>query len=192
MWSDDASGTSGNPEWARPKEFWPIVGHVVATGSAHPVRRPGTNTWVGIISEMGAMMPWGKHYIDFFTFDGDQADLQPRKKVGRVGPLKKPGYVHSFGVTHNYFVLPLSMGLGHDFEGRCRGPADLLCSIVGEWQGIHVVDQQSGNVTIFEAEPFMHVHILNAFENATGDHPRRQRVRGRLAILAYRRATESI
>jgi len=138
--------------------------HMVMTGSAHPVRRPGTSTWVGIMSE-GGLPVVEKSYVDFFTYDADVVGLQPRKKVGTSGPLKDPAYMHSFGVTPNYIVMPLTLGFGHN-KG-CIGAMPVLCSMIAQWQGIHVIDNE-GVTTVFDTEPFMHVHIVNSFENATG------------------------
>jgi len=54
--------------------------------------------------------------------------------------------------------------MGHDPE--CTDPT-IMCGIIALWQGIHVVDKQ-GTLTVFDTDPFYHVHIVNSFENETG------------------------
>jgi len=162
-WSDDKRGTSGNPSWALP-----MPGHMVATGSAHPVRRPGTNTWVGILSQMAVLSKTNR--IDLFTYEADTDAPQPRLKFGSSGNLKKSAYMHSYGVTPNYTVMPITLTFGHNNEANlthCKGALDILCTIKGGWQGIHLVDNQ-GNTRVFDTQPFMHVHVVNSFENSSG------------------------
>jgi carotenoid cleavage dioxygenase-like enzyme len=131
-------------------------------GSAHPVLRPGTQTWVGVAAEMG--LTSDKNHMEYFTFEGDVAGLQPRPVMGKTGNLKHPPFMHSYGVTPNYVVMPLDLGMG---LGENCSSVGLLCGMVAQWQGIHVVDN-NGVVTVFDTEPFYHVHVVNAFENATG------------------------
>jgi len=116
------------------------------------------------MSEVGDPIT-GKSFVDIFTYDGDVVGPQARRKLGSSGRLSLPAYLHSFGVTPNYVVLPLTLGFGH--HGGCIGKMDLLCSFVESWQGIHVVDKD-GVTKVFDTTPFMYVHIVNAFENATG------------------------
>jgi len=76
---------------------------------------------------------------------------------------------HAFGVTPNYIVVPIN----HKMETPNFGHPVLLGKIQEHWTGIHLVDK-AGNVQLFGAdfstpeEMFYHVHIVNAFENATG------------------------
>eukprot|EP00930_Biecheleria_cincta_P024271 TRINITY_DN17381_c0_g1_i1.p1 TRINITY_DN17381_c0_g1~~TRINITY_DN17381_c0_g1_i1.p1 ORF type:complete len:528 (-),score=76.95 TRINITY_DN17381_c0_g1_i1:162-1745(-) len=153
-WSNDQP--NGQPDW--------IMGdHKATSGSAHPVQRPGTNTWISIVVEAG--LPMMEHsYVAFYTYEGDINGAQPRKKLGMSAPLEYPPFLHSFGVTPNYVVLPVTLGLGKN--PKCKDNT-VLCGIRPIWQGIHVIDS-SGSVTVFDTEPFAHVHIINSFENATG------------------------
>jgi len=80
------------------------------------------------------------------------------------GDLKHAAFMHSYGVTPNFVVMPLTLGTGYDPTCKSLG---LLCLLVGQWQGIHVINND-GAVTVFDTDPFYHVHIVNAFENATG------------------------
>lgn len=105
-----------------------------------------------------------KSHMEYFTYEGDVMGPQPRLVGGQTGALDHPPFMHSYGVTPNYVVMPLDLGMGVD--PNCTTPG-LLCGLVAQWQGIHVIDKD-GTVTIFDTEPFYHVHIVNAFENATG------------------------
>jgi carotenoid cleavage dioxygenase-like enzyme len=153
-WSNDHKG---RPSWMK-------SGHrAFSSGSAHPVRRPGTNTWVAIASE-GTIIPFEKSHVAFYTYEGDVAEEQPRNLIGRSAPLTKSPFMHSFGVTPNYIVMPITLMTG--YNPGCTG-GGVFCGMSAHWQGIHLIDFH-GNVTVFDTTPFAHVHIVNAFENATG------------------------
>lgn len=90
----------------------------------------------------------------------------PRRLIGSV-PVKKPGYMHSFGMSERYVVLaenpllvnPMSVPLSkksfiHNYEWLPeRGTRFIVMDRhTGELQGIH------------EAEPFFCFHHVNSFE----------------------------
>lgn len=102
--------------------------------------------------------------MEYFTYEGDIEGKQPRPIGGRSAALDAPPYMHSYGVTPNYVVMPINLGMGLDPNCTSSG---VLCGLVARWQGLHVVDKD-GKVQVFDTEPFYHVHIVNAFENATG------------------------
>jgi carotenoid cleavage dioxygenase-like enzyme len=128
-------------------------------GSAHPVQRPGTQTWVGITEEYGL-----NSHVEFFTYEADIEGLQPRPIGGKSADLKIPPFVHSYGVTPNYVVLPINLGMSANPNCTSFG---VLCGLNGHWQGIHVIDAL-GEVQVFDTDPFYHVHIVNSWENETG------------------------
>jgi len=131
--------------------------HSPATGSAHPAPRPGTkNTYVEIMLEVG-ILPFSENLIAVYNIDADTMD---RSLVAHV-PVKGAQYLHSFGVSKNYVVLPCNLRVGMPTSTA------LLSAFKGGWDGIHVVDLE-GNVQVFQTEPFFHVHIANTFENDTG------------------------
>jgi len=161
-WADDKPASMGPPVPA-----WLEDLHVATSGSAHPVQRAGTNTWVDILSVMGPV-PMEKSLLDIFTFEGDIGGPQNRTKLASI-KVKETPYLHAFGVTPNYVILPLN----HKLETPNLGHPVLVGKITEHWAGIHLVDK-SGEVQVFATdfsapeELFYHVHIVNAFENATG------------------------
>lgn len=152
QWLDDDK--NGNINWTTP-------GRMVTTGSAHPLQRPGSEEWIAIISEVGLL----HSQIHFYSVDGSKKEEQARTKLGSSGQLKHPPFMHSYGVTPNYVVMPISLGMGGG-DPECTDPV-IMCGIIAQWQGIHVIDKQ-GKLTVFDTEPFYHVHIVNSFENDTG------------------------
>jgi len=157
-WLDDAPNAQGGvaPNWV-------TQGHMATTGSAHPVQIPGTNKYVDVLAELGPV-PGEKSYLSVYTFDGDSIEPQNRPRIGKVA-LDAAPYLHSYGVTENYIVLPidLSMSIAHMNPMNPK----LLGVLAPKWQGIHVMDM-NGTSTRFETQPFTHVHIINSFENETG------------------------
>mmetsp|Transcript_25354 Transcript_25354/g.45924 ORF Transcript_25354/g.45924 Transcript_25354/m.45924 type:complete len:536 (+) Transcript_25354:124-1731(+) len=135
---------------------WMNKFHVPATGSAHPLLRPKTATYVEIMLEL-AVTPFSNSTIALYTIDSKTLD---RALLAHV-PVKSAQYFHSFGVTENYVVLPCNLKMTKpDFS-------KLVNSFHDAWDGIHVVDLK-GNVQVFDTDKFFHVHIANTFENSTG------------------------
>jgi len=147
----DASGGGMLPSWLN--KF-----HSPATGSAHPVLRPNTDsTYVEVMLEIG-VLPFSTNTIAVYTIDGKSMD---RALLAHV-PVKGAQYLHSFGVSENYVVLPCNLK-----AGLPTSTDDLISAFEDGWDGIHIVDL-AGKVQIFETDPFYHVHIANTFENDTG------------------------
>jgi len=137
------------PKWLKPLHF-------PATGSAHPVHRPKTeSSWVEVMLEVGFTEALAVYTIDTKSMD--------RSLLAHV-PMKGAMYFHSFGVTENYVVLPCNLKLGGNGSA---GGKSIIGSFGDGWDGIHVVDLQ-GKVQVFDTQRFFHVHIANTFENATG------------------------
>lgn len=137
------------PKWIKPL-------HGPATGSAHPVRRPKTeSTWIEVMLEVGLTEALAVYTIDTRTMD--------RALLAHV-PMKGFQYFHSFGVSENYVVLPCNLKMGGNGSA---GGTSVIGAFGDGWNGIHVVDR-AGNVRVFDTERFFHVHIANTFENETG------------------------
>lgn len=137
------------PKWL--KKF-----HFPATGSAHPVHRPKTeSTWVEVMLEIGLKQALAVYTIDTKTMD--------RALLAHV-PMKGAMYFHSFGVSENYVVLPCNLKMGGNGSA---GGGGIIGGFGDGWDGIHVVDL-TGNVQVFNTDRFFHVHIANTFENETG------------------------
>jgi carotenoid cleavage dioxygenase-like enzyme len=137
---------------------WMDKGHVGTFGSAHPLKRPNTDSeYVAIIVEMDVngkdSSAVGVYSIDVKTMD--------RQLIGSV-PTKGVQYLHSFGLTENYVVLPMDLKIGRPDS------MEMVKLFADGWNGIHVLNMKTKEVQVFETDPFFHVHIANTFENATG------------------------
>lgn len=156
QWGDDVSFLGHQ------KPNWTPKGNMAAAGSAHPLFRPGTNDVVEIMSVMPVAI--GKHSLDVYTFDASKLGMQNRTLVTSI-PADVIQYLHSFGVTPNYVVLPFNM------QSKNLGPPHqpfVIGSFFPAWKGVQVVDFK-GNVQLFDdMEQFYHVHVANTFENASG------------------------
>jgi carotenoid cleavage dioxygenase-like enzyme len=142
-------------------------GHIATSGSAHPVKRPDRSEWVSVVSSM-AQVPGIEHsFLDVFTY-GDTDKPQNRTLLARL-KLEQSPYIHAYGVTPNYVVLPMNHKMGMP---NIPHPV-LLGTIQEHWKGIYIVDRE-GSIQLFGADwktfdkMFYHVHIVNSFENATG------------------------
>eukprot|EP00928_Gymnodinium_smaydae_P065598 TRINITY_DN48704_c0_g1_i1.p1 TRINITY_DN48704_c0_g1~~TRINITY_DN48704_c0_g1_i1.p1 ORF type:complete len:564 (+),score=70.96 TRINITY_DN48704_c0_g1_i1:67-1692(+) len=137
--------------------------HASTTGSAHPVLRPGTEATYVSIASMIPTMPFVSPAIAVYSIDAKRG--KKRTMLASV-PTKYVQYLHSFGVTKNFVVLPCNMKIGVNKKFLEHRPY-MLNAFEDGWDGIHVVDLE-GRVRVFETDPFYHVHIGNTFENATG------------------------
>jgi len=164
VWSDDKpSGTGPNPDWASPL-------HAVASGSAHPIPFHNSNTYVDVVTEVmegpGLCLfpPVDCHFLAVYTFESDVSGMQSRKHL-RSLPFSSAPYLHSFGVTDNYIVLPLNQKIG---VPNLFKPT-LLGLIKKHWFGIYVLDKQGQTVEVFaDMDEFVHVHVINSYEDDTG------------------------
>jgi len=163
VWSDDTPSQTGpNPTWAAPM-------HAVASGSAHPVPFTGTNTYVDIVTEVMegpglCLIAADCHTLDVYTFDADDTHMQSRKLLTKL-PFNAAPYIHSFGVTENYIVLPLNQKIG--IPNLLR--PTLLGTITKHWFGIYVLDKHGEKVQVFkDIDEFVHVHVINSFEDGDG------------------------
>jgi carotenoid cleavage dioxygenase-like enzyme len=117
---------------------------------------------------MGPIPFLEKSFLDVFTFRSDVSESQARTKIASV-KLDKAPYLHSFGVTSNYVILPMTHKMGMPNMGH-----PVLSGLIQEhWAGVHLVDLNTGDVQQFGADftrdqVFCHVHVVNSFENATG------------------------
>merc|ERR1712232_61633 len=93
---------------------WLETGRAPAVGSAHPLKRPRTeSTYIGIMLE-ASVLPLVKDAIAVYSID---TVTMQRALIAHV-PVKSNQYLHSYGVSENYVVLPcnLGMGLPHSLE----------------------------------------------------------------------------
>lgn len=151
-WKDTLPGS----KWMMPT--WINKFHAPATGSAHPALVPGTkSTYVEIMLEL-SVIPFRANTIAVYTIDAASMD---RALIAHV-PVKGAQYLHSFGVSENYVVLPCNLKAG------LPSSSALISVFEDGWDGIHVLNMKTGKIQVFQTEKFFHVHIANTFENATG------------------------
>jgi carotenoid cleavage dioxygenase-like enzyme len=154
-WADDGQ------MMGLPQPDWVLPDHMASLGSAHPVKRPGTEIVVEVLSEM--QLGLGSGYTDIYTFDASVKGNQSRQRQARIKE-DDPQYFHSFGVTSNKVVLIYDMASDIHITGKPL----LSDAFRPSWKGVHVHDSLGGVQVFDDMEPFMHVHIANTFENATG------------------------
>jgi carotenoid cleavage dioxygenase-like enzyme len=142
---------------------WVDKNHMGMTGSAHPLRRPGSeDEFVAIVVEK-----------DFVPFGPDKANpvigvysinvkTMERSFIGHV-PVKTMQFLHSYGVSRNYVVLPMNAAFD---------PSPIAVKLITEftaaWDGVHVLNMNTKQVQVFQTKMFYHAHVINTFENATG------------------------
>mmetsp|Transcript_42795 Transcript_42795/g.126781 ORF Transcript_42795/g.126781 Transcript_42795/m.126781 type:complete len:543 (+) Transcript_42795:58-1686(+) len=162
-WGDDRISNAGQRVAGLNTPKWIQALHQPVSSSAHPLKRPGTSTWVHVLTE--APMVQGNSFVDVYTFEGESSSpLQERTLLTRIETVGSNQYFHSYGVTPNYVVLPFNL---HMDMPSLVGTPILLGAFKQSWKGIHVVDVE-GRAQVFHTEPFFHVHIVNCFENETG------------------------
>lgn len=81
-----------------------------------------------------------------------------------------PGYMHTFGITENYFIIveqPLSVSLPELIKAQIFNQNASACL---KWFDnkpclFHLVDRKSGEVVHrFQSDPFFYLHIINQYE----------------------------
>jgi len=134
--------------------------HVGFGGSAHPTILPRSpKTYIEVMPEMALpVIGGGQQAVLVYSID---TTTMKRSLIANV-PTKGHKYLHSFGVSENYVVLPMNLDMKMpSMEGN------LVDAFSGGWEGIEVVDLKGQRQT-FQTDPFYHVHIANTFENETG------------------------
>jgi carotenoid cleavage dioxygenase-like enzyme len=105
-----------------------------------------------------------KAFLDVYTFQADESGIQGRTRVAKL-PFDKSPYLHSFGVTDNYVILPINQQMGMPNTAR----PILLGAITDTWMGIYVVDDNGNALGPYDTDPFVHVHIINSYEVHNAD-----------------------
>jgi len=158
VWKDDSAPSLGtvSPTWVH-------AGHIGATGSAHPLMRPGTNNYIDVVVEQPMVPMMESAYLSVYSFSSLEAGPQNRELITSI-KMPKSQYFHSYGITENYniFIYDLYVDMIDLFNPL------LLGKFHNKWSKIHVFDTKGNPVQVFDAEPFVHVHIINSYENATG------------------------
>merc|ERR1740130_1080100 len=98
-WKDDKTASMGtvSPSWVH-------AGHIGATGSAHPLIRPGTNDYIDVVVEQPMVPEIMNAYLSVYSFSSLLAGPQTRELITSV-KMPVSQYFHSYGVTENYFIF---------------------------------------------------------------------------------------
>lgn len=81
-----------------------------------------------------------------------------------------PSYMHSFGITKNYFIVieqPLSISLFGSIKAKClkKPLVSIFKWFHNECTVLHVIHRQTGEVKqTFKTTAFFYLHVINAYE----------------------------
>ncbi|XP_025269760.1 carotenoid isomerooxygenase-like [Camponotus floridanus] len=90
--------------------------------------------------------------------------------------LLNPSYMHSFGITDNYFIIveqPLAISFTRMMFTRLKKEPMINCLKWHENEStlIHIISRETGQlVRTFIAETFFYFHIINQFETRDGEY----------------------
>lgn len=144
------------------EKSWVHKLHIGALGSAHPLKPREGNFWIELLMESPMM---GKSYLDIYKMCNSN-DGRVRTLIRSI-QTNNTQYMHSFGMTNNYVILPFNLALDM-MKAMPPHPPSMENAFVPDWDGIHVVSLDNGEVQKFDLEPFFHVHVANSYENETG------------------------
>jgi len=142
------------------------------SGSAHPLPLPGTGEMVDFVGTDNLLTGNGSVYM--YTID--DATPHTRKNLAAV-PDGKPPYMHSFGLTDNYIVLP---HMPVEFNIGALALSDSVADVFKDIpltkpdpnNGFHITDMKNGGKQIIKRLPadyrLYYTHTVNTFENASG------------------------
>jgi carotenoid cleavage dioxygenase-like enzyme len=137
--------------------------HVLTTGSAHPIRVE--DGYVAFVHEMPLAV--GHHYLDLVKISDSDNGLT-RTLLARM-EADFGWYVHTFGLTANFAVVPLNVFMKIDASTMLHR-SNMADSFTAKMDGIAVLDLKGGEQKprIFQVDPFWHTHISNSYEKADG------------------------
>eukprot|EP00929_Paragymnodinium_shiwhaense_P001204 TRINITY_DN101425_c0_g1_i1.p1 TRINITY_DN101425_c0_g1~~TRINITY_DN101425_c0_g1_i1.p1 ORF type:complete len:531 (-),score=89.69 TRINITY_DN101425_c0_g1_i1:487-2079(-) len=142
------------------------------SGSAHPLPHPETGAMIDFVGTDNVITGGGSVYM--FSIDND--DPRTRKSLVTV-PDGKPPYMHSFGVTDKYIVLPHmpvafnagALALSDNIEDVFK---DIPITKPDENNAFRIADIQGKAEPILRKLPadykLYYTHTINTFENASG------------------------
>lgn len=143
--------------------------HLPVLGTAHPVRRDGTGDWVSLQIDAAPVDGIGLgNYINVVTIS--DATPHERKLLFSSEKLKNAVYFHSFGVTHDYVVLPIQpLGLSMNPTIMNKGMSQAFHQLDPLATTFQVIPFDGGDPIDFTAPTaFTFVHLANAYQNDTG------------------------
>jgi carotenoid cleavage dioxygenase-like enzyme len=134
-------------------------------GSAHPLKAATGDRWVEIMMGTSGL---GQSYLNVYTLSDADGKGHKRRLLKRL-PTKYLRYLHSFGLTEDYAVLPFNLRINMMMI-MPPNPPSINGALSSDWEGIKVVNlnTDSQEVLTFDTKPFYHVHIANTYQNETG------------------------
>ncbi|CAE8639265.1 unnamed protein product [Polarella glacialis] len=140
------------------------------SGSAHPVNHPVTGDWIDSVGNSNLLT--GGAQINFYHLNED--DPNRRTSLGNV-TFDHPPYMHSFGITENYLVLPrMPVQLSITdimIKPLSAGFQDLKMSTPGIDNAFVLLPLEGSRKVIRAFLPLddmlYFVHTVNAYETAT-------------------------
>ncbi|XP_069356352.1 LOW QUALITY PROTEIN: carotenoid isomerooxygenase-like [Maniola hyperantus] len=157
-----------DPETLESLEKENLFDALIVCHTAHPHVLPNGDVYnVGINIVRGMM----KHVIVKFPYNEKGGMFKMAEIVNTIEPRWRlnPSYMHSFGVTENYFVLieqPMSISLltilkNHFFKNSF---SNCLNWYPEHETQIVLVDRNTGEETRYRTETFFFLHTINTFE----------------------------
>lgn len=143
--------------------------HIPTMGTAHPVRRDGTGDWVTLQVDAAPTDGLGLgNYVDVMTISDETPN--ERKRLYSSKKMSNAVYFHSFGVTHDYVVLPYQpLGLSMTPIVQNKGMSEAFHQLDPLVTTFEAVPFDGGEPLQFTApEPFTFVHLVNSYQNDTG------------------------
>lgn len=147
-----------------------LKGAVCYTGSAHPVRDPGSGAWIDFIGNTGLLSE--STTVRLFSVGDREPNV--RKSLADIVMESAP-YMHSFGVTERHVILPrmpvkfsatsiatkpmASAFQSLDLREEGAGNAFYVVPLDGSPHSVRALPLDS---------PLWYVHTVNAYENASG------------------------
>jgi len=143
---------------------------VCYTGSAHPLPDPRTGDWINFVGNSGLLSE--ETTLKLYRLGKDAP--QTRRSIADV-EMETPPYVHSFGVSENYVVVP-RMPVKFSAQSVALEPMatafkQLEMTEEGPENAFHIIplSGEKGMVkTLPLDQPIWYTHSVNTFENGSG------------------------
>jgi len=147
-----------------------LEGNVCYTGSAHPLRNPRTGGWIDFVGNAQIF----SETTTIRLYELSESDPDTRRGITDLVMDSAP-YMHSFGVTENYAVLPRMPVKFSAQEVAMRPMAAAFQEVDAAEEGpenafyiVPLNGSKSFVKTLPLDMPLWYVHTVNAYENGTG------------------------
>mmetsp|Transcript_67544 Transcript_67544/g.121760 ORF Transcript_67544/g.121760 Transcript_67544/m.121760 type:complete len:574 (-) Transcript_67544:58-1779(-) len=147
-----------------------LKGLVCYTGSAHPLKDPTTGEWIDFVGNADLF----SDSTSIICYALSEESPNARRRISDVVMDTAP-YMHSFGVTEKYIVLP-RMPVKFSAQEVAMKPMAAAFQQVdlteeGPQNAFHIVplNGSKGFIRTLPVDaPLWYVHTVNSYENATG------------------------